>query len=308
MTMETNTRADVRLDEFALQETQARVRLDPATIQDYAEAMTEGATFPPVILFREREGELYWIGDGYHRIEAARQVGFKTITAEVRRGGPREALLWAAGANQTHGLRRTNADKRRAVLILLQDAEWRQWSDRQIARHCGVSHEFVRGLRPSLSTVDSEGGQRTYTTKHGTVATMDTSRIGAHETTIAPATGAAASTVDTARVPVVEREGDDLDTHPTPIIDPEVDDAIEDAWDEEADSEEEDFAIYLKAWEAFSRAHAAWWSHVRFDRQLAAEMVGKGAGAEVAIHIEALQETAASLQDFAAALQRACQP
>jgi hypothetical protein len=134
---------------------------------------------PPVVLFRD--GEQHWIGDGYHRIAAAQRVGFTSIRAEVREGDQRDARLYAASANQTHGLRRTNADKRLAVLILLQDEEWGQWSDRAIARHCGVSPTFVGSLRASLSTVDSENGQRIYTTKHGTMATMDTTQIGSRE-------------------------------------------------------------------------------------------------------------------------------
>jgi ParB-like nuclease domain len=138
---------DMPLDQFALQETQVRVRLDPAVMDDYAEAMTEGATFPPVVLFSE--GDLYWIGDGYHRIAAARKVGFTTITAEVGEGGQRETLLYACSANASHGLRRTNADKRKAVETMLQDEEWGQWSNYQIAKHCGVGEFLVRSLRPS---------------------------------------------------------------------------------------------------------------------------------------------------------------
>jgi hypothetical protein len=66
------------------------------------------------------------------------------------------------GANSTHGLRRTNADKRRAALTLLQDAEWQGWSNREIARQCGVTHAFVAKLRrelveePPLATADTQ--------------------------------------------------------------------------------------------------------------------------------------------------------
>lgn len=70
-------------------------------------------------------------------------------------------------------------DKRRAVLTLMEDAEWSKWSDNKIAEKCGVSQPFVGKLRESLITVISENPPtRTYTTKHGTEATMDTSRIG----------------------------------------------------------------------------------------------------------------------------------
>lgn len=39
--------------------------------------------------------------------------------------GPETAI-----AGDWHEMRRTNEDKRRAVRVLLEDAEWSQWSDR----------------------------------------------------------------------------------------------------------------------------------------------------------------------------------
>jgi hypothetical protein len=60
-------------------------------------------------------------------------------------------------------------------MTLLNDAEWSKWSDREISRRCAVSTDFVSRLRSSLSSDDSD---RTYATKHGTVATMNTAAIG----------------------------------------------------------------------------------------------------------------------------------
>lgn len=68
------------------------------------------------------------------------------------------------------GERRTNADKRKAVLTLLNDEEWGKWSDREIGRRCCVCHPFVGNVRSSLVSVTSEPPK--FTTKHGTVATM----------------------------------------------------------------------------------------------------------------------------------------
>jgi hypothetical protein len=169
------------------EDTQARVHLDPEVVADYAEAMLEGATFPPVVLFHD--GACYWIGDGFHRIEAARQVEQTTIPAEVSPGGLREALLYACGANRTHGLPRTNADKRRVVEVLLEDAEWATWSDNHIARHCGVAVSFVGRIRSALFPEHSgEDQPRTYE-RHGQVLTMHTSRIGTHQAAPAPTNG-----------------------------------------------------------------------------------------------------------------------
>ncbi|ARO23984.1 ParB-like nuclease domain-containing protein [Rhizobium sp. TAL182] len=142
--------------------------IDPAVVAEYAEAMDAGAEFPPVILFFDGEG--YWPGDGFHRIEASRTLGRDTINAEVRDGGKREAMLLAVGANANHGLRRTGADKRRSVLAMLRDPEWSKWSDREIGKRCAVDHKTVGKVRSELT--GDFPTERTYTTRHGTVATM----------------------------------------------------------------------------------------------------------------------------------------
>jgi hypothetical protein len=54
-------------------------------------------------------------------------------------------------SNQAHGLAQSNADKRKAVALLLGAAEWSQWSDREIARRCQVGHGTVSRLRQNLS-------------------------------------------------------------------------------------------------------------------------------------------------------------
>ncbi|MCG5477476.1 MAG: hypothetical protein KK478_00155 [Ensifer alkalisoli] len=142
--------------------------IDPAVVADYAEAMDAGAEFPPVILFFDGEG--YWPGDGFHRIEAGRKLNRETIDADVREGGKREAMLLAVGANANHGLRRTSADKRRSVLAMLRDPEWSKWSDREIGKRCAVDHKTVAKVRAELT--GEIPTQRTYTSRHGTVTTM----------------------------------------------------------------------------------------------------------------------------------------
>lgn len=160
--------------------TQARAKLNPETVDDYRDVLRDSdATwpFPAVVVFHD--GSAYWLADGFHRIAAARQHGRFVCEADVRQGTQRDAVLYAAGANADHGLRRTNEDKRRAVLRLLEDSEWGQWSDREIARRCKVSHPFVGFIRAELEPVTGNiTSERAYTTKHGTVATMKTGNIG----------------------------------------------------------------------------------------------------------------------------------
>lgn len=153
--------------------TQPRAATQDAVVADYAEALGSGVVFPPVVVFFD--GTDYWLADGFHRDGAHGALGRSEIDCDVRAGTRRDAVLYAVGANEAHGLRRSNDDKRRAVLLLLDDPEWSHWSDREIAARCRVSHPFVAKLRPVTGNVSSE---RTYVTKHGSTATMDAAAIG----------------------------------------------------------------------------------------------------------------------------------
>ncbi len=127
---------------------QMRVEMKPDVVLDYAEDMAAGATFPPVEVYYD--GSIYWLADGYHRVEAARKLEHETIDAEVREGGKRDAIIHGIGANASHGLRRAQADKRRAVERLLCDEEWSTWSDRKIAKIAKVDHKTVAKVRREL--------------------------------------------------------------------------------------------------------------------------------------------------------------
>jgi len=157
---------------------QPRVAMDREIVTEYAEAMEAGDAFPAIIVFDD--GACFWLADGWHRVEAARSVRDKrTILAEVREGTRRDALLYSLGANAVHGLRRSNADKRKAVERVLLDPEWVKWSDREIARVCRVGHPLVAGVRKAMHLTGIDSSERTFTTKHGTVATMNTAPIAA---------------------------------------------------------------------------------------------------------------------------------
>jgi hypothetical protein len=140
---------------------QARVEMSHLIIQEYAEAMRNGDIFPPVIVFFD--GTDHWLAEGYHRLEANKQIGRDSISAEVRSGTARDAILFGIGANASHGLRRSQADKRRAVERLLTDPEWAGWSDRKIAEAAKVDHKTVAKVRRELSgeipTAESMNGE-----------------------------------------------------------------------------------------------------------------------------------------------------
>jgi hypothetical protein len=163
--------------------TQSRAQIDWVTVQEYADAMRAGATFPPIVVFFD--GQTYWNADGFHRVHATQAAGFPAILAEIHQGTQRDAVLYSVGANANHGLRRTQEDKRNAVKRLFSDDDWRKWSDNEIARRCGVSVPFVGKLRKELSQQNPDlfTGERKYT-RNGQELSMKTGNIGNKESTI----------------------------------------------------------------------------------------------------------------------------
>jgi ParB-like chromosome segregation protein Spo0J len=179
--------------------TQSRVRIDEPTVAEYAEAVTAGVKMPPVVVFHD--GVNYWLADGFHRVMAYTRAGKASIEVDVRSGTQRDAVLHSVGANSEHGLRRTNDDKRKSILILLRDKDWGKWSDRKIGEICRVHHTTVATVRHSMVATDEEAAaaarkkvtgelasenvtaelaseKRTYTTKHGTQAEMVVKKKG----------------------------------------------------------------------------------------------------------------------------------
>jgi hypothetical protein len=169
----------VPLDRITTEGTQARAALSETIIHEYAEALARGEAFPPIEVYFDET--TYWLADGFHRVNAATIAGHTTIAAVVRTGGTREALLHAVSANEEHGYRRTDADRRHAVRLLLADAAWRAWNNSAIARQCRVSEFLVRTLRRELEPPQDtqEQSKRTKRVQHGgKTYTMRTGRIG----------------------------------------------------------------------------------------------------------------------------------
>jgi uncharacterized ParB-like nuclease family protein len=126
--------------------TQTRAVINNEAVAEYSEAVLEGAKFPPVDVFFD--GAEHWLADGFHRYHAHKRAKVTDIAATVHSGSKEDALVFALGANQANGLRRTNEDKRKCVTIALE--RWPEWSDSRIAEICGVSHPTVGKIRPTV--------------------------------------------------------------------------------------------------------------------------------------------------------------
>lgn len=174
--------------------TQSRAALNEQALADYCDAMGDGEVFPPVVVFHD--GQAYWLADGFHRVRAAERACLVEIDADVRQGSQRDAVLFSVGANSKNGVPRSPADKRRAVLRLLEDAEWSAWSDREIARQAAVSHEFVRRER-AKSSVNVDRCEPRKVERGGVVYEMNTSAIGARPVASPTAPAPIRESVDT---------------------------------------------------------------------------------------------------------------
>lgn len=149
--------------------TQARAEINMATVAEYADALSEGETLPPALVFFD--GAKHHLADGFHRFHANAKIGAVSMECEIRTGTRRDAVLFSVGANDSHGLRRCSADKQKSVMTLLADPEWSKWSDRAIAKECKVDGKTVAAQRraicgnsadePTARTVERNG--KTYT-------------------------------------------------------------------------------------------------------------------------------------------------
>jgi len=174
MTASTTIAIDLIKQSSALQ---PRAKMDTGIIDEYTEAMKAGADFPPVTVFQV-DRDLYLV-DGYHRFLAAQGAKAPKILADIRTGTMREAILFSAGVNAKHGIRRNNEDKRRAISVLLKDKEWGKWADTKIADTCFVSVDLVADVRKTiLGKTDRCRPEKRSVERAGKVFKMDTSKIG----------------------------------------------------------------------------------------------------------------------------------
>jgi uncharacterized ParB-like nuclease family protein len=141
----------LRIDDLDLT-FQARAAMDADIVDEYAEAMADHVKFPPIEV-RELETPQqprYIVTDGQHRVAAAKKIGQTEIIARVVPGTLKTALLDVLKANSTHGLRRTNADKRHALEMAWMHRReiWPREDGADpsvdvLAKACGVSRRTV---------------------------------------------------------------------------------------------------------------------------------------------------------------------
>lgn len=149
-------------------DTQSRAAISGDTVAEYADAMRDGATFPPITLFHD--GSNYWLADGFHRVVASRRFGATEIDADVQIGTREDALWFAIGANKVNGIRPNKGDVKHAVELALRT--WPEKTQQAIAEQVGCGQQRVSEIRRQFTesgelptTVTGKDGKTYPTTK-----------------------------------------------------------------------------------------------------------------------------------------------
>ena len=127
---------------------QGRATTDAAVVGHYFEAMEHGDIFPPLEVYEVNFD--YFLIDGFHRLEAYRRFGAKSVDAYVTEGTADQAMVAALTANQSHGLQLSNADKRLLVKRASVHPSFQELSDRELAKKLRVSPPFVAKIKHDL--------------------------------------------------------------------------------------------------------------------------------------------------------------
>ena len=108
---------EVRIEDLEIDQAvsirSAFLAINPEVVERYAEALDE---LPPVTVFQVNGSKI--LTDGFHRVQAHKNMGSETIRAYVLSGTKDDALAHAAIANTRHGRSLTVPEYRDAVARL----------------------------------------------------------------------------------------------------------------------------------------------------------------------------------------------
>jgi uncharacterized protein YggU (UPF0235/DUF167 family) len=120
-----------------------RVKIFENKVDQYAQEKKKGSLFPPPVVFLN-PSEIYYVGDGFHRILADKKNGLTKIQCNVRPGGLKEAILHNLKANREgQGILFQHGDFTKAVKVMLTSPEFKGWTNRQIANAVGCTFGLV---------------------------------------------------------------------------------------------------------------------------------------------------------------------
>lgn len=135
---------------------------DPKFVREWSKIMKAGHVdvFPPVIVRVTPEGD-YICEDGHCRLESARKAKLKEIRCVVRKtepdpelglGAVEQAFLGGLAANRDDFRARkfTEGDGKHSAAMMIRNEAFRDWSNAEISRRCGIGDRVVENIRLDL--------------------------------------------------------------------------------------------------------------------------------------------------------------
>lgn len=166
--------------------TQPRDGIDWEHVKEMQHALANGAALPAVDVIYD--GTDYWLWDGFHRFHAYANVGKTEIPVVIQQGTQDDAQWQSLAANQSHGLKRTKADKERAIRAALKHPKSAGLSNLAIARHLGVDDKTVGKYREEMeASSEIPKIDERIVERNGQTYTQNTANIGANRPPSEPA-------------------------------------------------------------------------------------------------------------------------
>ena len=153
---------------------QPRQAMSDELVIEYAEQMKQGDAFPPVKVIRLASDGKYYIADGFHRYRAHLELKRKKIDVELIKdnGTHLDVLNECVQANHGHGLRRTNADKQRAIEMILSEPAYQTIGKDKIANLARVSKPMVIDFIRQRSGLQTTSQKRAEARRQGVDSTV----------------------------------------------------------------------------------------------------------------------------------------
>jgi len=158
-------------------------------VQEYADAYRCGLLVHPLDVFREKGTERYIVADGEHRLLALRAAKVDEVDVLLHEGDEVAALDFAIGCNQSHGLRRTKADRYHAFTRIMETPALRDKyrTDTDLADKVGVAIRTVKDYKVEWRNSESDDKETRRTKEKAREAAKKSTKNGhAARTEVAP--------------------------------------------------------------------------------------------------------------------------
>lgn len=169
--------------------TQMRAGISDETVKMYAEHLTDGSEFPPVIVFYD--GSDYWLADGFHRVSAYGMAGIDVLPADIRSGDKKDAVRFALKANATNGRPRTSDDMRRGYQVICLNDLCKASDTKSVQQLLGCSSRWAQELTRTARQEEKQArdGRITELAEQGKSQREIAGEVGVSHQTVIRATG-----------------------------------------------------------------------------------------------------------------------